>query len=309
MSVVVFGSLNLDLVAQTPRLPVVGETVLGSHFLTASGGKGANQAVAAARLGASTAMVGCVGNDRFGEQLLAGLRESGVETQGVRVDENTHSGVAVVSVDQQGENTIVIVPGANGQVGEVDIEQLKVLLPDATTLLLQLEIPLPAVEAAARVARDAGVTVVLDPAPVPEDFPEDLYSLVDILTPNEIEASQLLGVPVHDRETALAAASAFRRRGAKTAVVTLGARGLAYATATESAFVPAFAVEAIDTTAAGDAFNGALAAALDRGLPWTDALRWGAAAGALSTTQAGAQPSLLDLETLEEALAAKPVSS
>ena len=301
MAIVVFGSLNLDLVTQTPRLPVAGETIRGDNFFTGLGGKGANQAVAAARLGASTRAIGRVGGDRFGEQLLKGLWDSGVDASGVRVDESTHSGVAVVSVDRTGENAIVIVPGANGRVDESDVDRLKALLADATVLLLQLEVPTPIVEAAARVARDAGVTVILDPAPASE-FSESLYEYVDILTPNEIEASQLLGASVDDPETALQAASAFRRRGVDRAIVTLGARGIAYATAEESAFVPAFAVEAVDTTAAGDAFNGALAAAIDRGLPWLDTLRWAMAAGALSVTKVGAQPSMPDLEHLEEAL-------
>ncbi|MGC9502535.1 ribokinase [Baaleninema sp.] len=301
MAVVVFGSLNLDLVTQTPRLPVAGETIRGDNFFTSSGGKGANQAVAAARLGASTKMVGRVGGDRFGEQLLNGLRDSGVDAAGVRVDEKTYSGVAVVSVDRSGENAIVIVPGANGEVDESDVQRLKALLTDAKVLLLQLEIPTPAVEAAAKAAQEAGVTVILDPAPA-SDFSESLYEYVDILTPNEIEASQLLGVSVNDPETALQAASAFRRRGVKRAIVTLGARGVAYATAEEAAFVPAFAVEVVDTTAAGDAFNGALAAAIDRRLSWLDALRWAMTAGALSATTVGAQPSMPDLAMVEEAL-------
>jgi ribokinase len=299
MSIVVFGSLNMDLVAQTRQLPRPGESLVCRHFFTAPGGKGANQAVAAARLGVNTQMIGRVGRDRFGEELLASLQESSVKTEGVLSDPETHSGVAVIAVGDRGENQIIVVPGANGCVGFADVERLVPLLSEAKVLLLQLEIPLPAVQAAAEVAQQAGVTVILDPAPAPATLPAELLAFVDILTPNEVEASQLFGFPVGDRETATQAAREFLRRGAGTAIVKLGDRGLVCATPSETYFIPPFPVTAIDTVAAGDAFNGALAAALARGRSLQEALTWGAAAGALASTQVGAQPSLPERDALE----------
>ncbi|GAB4300844.1 MAG: ribokinase [Oscillatoriaceae cyanobacterium] len=292
MKIIVFGSINMDLVAKSPRLPRPGETVSGSEFFTAPGGKGANQAVAAARLGVPTFMVGRVGGDSFGQELQASLQAAGVNTEGVLVEDSTSSGVAVIAVDDKGENSIIVIPGANGQVGESDVERLKQMLPGAGGLLLQLEIPLNAVVAAAKAARSAGVPVILDPAPAPTDLPPELYQLADIITPNETEAAMLTGLPVNDQETALAAAVALRQRGVGVAVVKLGALGVVCVTAEESFFIPAFPVDAVDTVAAGDAFNGAMAVALGSGLSLRVGVVWGAAAGALATTQLGAQPGL-----------------
>jgi len=292
MSVIVFGSINIDLVAKTHRLPVPGETVAGHTFFTAPGGKGANQAVAAARLGVPARLIGRVGDDSFGKELLASLQAAGVDTGSVSADPAASTGIAAIAADDAGQNTIVIIAGANGCVGDKDCDRVEQLLPGAAALLLQLEIPLSAVLTAARAARAAGVPVILDPAPARADIPAELYSLTDIITPNEIEASQLAGFPVSDRETAALAAAEFRRRGAGTAIVKLGDRGVFCATAEESFFVPAFPVPVADTVAAGDAFSGALAAAIAAGKPLRQAVIWGAAAGALCATKAGAQPSL-----------------
>lgn len=308
-SVIVFGSINMDLVTKTPRLPVAGETLQGYEFFTAPGGKGANQAVAAARLGISTRIIGRLGNDDFGRQLLAGLQAAGVHTDGVLVDETASSGVAVITVDDAGENNIIIISGANGQVNQQDVERLWDLLSGCTTLLLQLEIPLPAVLAAAQAARQVGVKVILDPAPARTDIPSELYPLIDIITPNEIEASQLVGFPVQGQEAAAKAAAELRQRGVGTVIVKLGAQGVFCATAEETFFVPAFSVCTVDTVAAGDAFNGGLAAALAEGLPLRQAVVWGAAAGALSVTKAGAQPSLPDRETFDAFLKARGVGA
>jgi ribokinase len=304
--IVVFGSINMDLVTKTPRLPVAGETLQGYEFFTAAGGKGANQAVAAAKLGISTQIVGRLGGDDFGRQLLAGLQTAGVQTDGVLVDEATSSGVAVITVDDAGENNIIIVAGANGRVNQQDVERLSNVLPGAAALLLQLEVPLPAVLAAAQVARQVGVTVILDPAPARTDIPPELYPLVDIITPNEIEVSQLVGFPVKEQEAAAKASVELRQRGVSTVIVKLGAQGVFCATGVSAAarsaetfFVPAFPVQAVDTVAAGDAFNGGLAAALAEGRPLRDAVVWGAAAGAISATKAGAQPSLPDRDTFD----------
>lgn len=296
-SVIVFGSINMDLVVRAPSLPVPGETLLGHDFFTAPGGKGANQAVAIARLGVPTQMVGRVGQDSFGGELVNSLKISGVQTDQVLVDEAVGSGVAMIAVGDAGENQIIVVPGANGQVNEADVERLVSLLPGAIALLLQFEIPMNAAIAAAQAARAVGVTVILDPAPAQMDVPKRLYPLVDIITPNEIEAGQLVGLPVDGPESATQAAMILRQWGVGSAIVKLGAQGALCATAGETFLVPAFPVLAVDTVAAGDAFNGGLAAALFEGLPLRQAVVWGAAAGAIASTKAGAQSSLCDRQT------------
>jgi ribokinase len=297
-SIIVFGSINMDLVTKTPRLPVAGETLTGYEFFTAGGGKGANQAVAAARLGISTQIVGRLGNDDFGRQLLRHLQAAGVQTDGVLVDETTSSGVAVITVDDAGENNIIIIGGANGRLNETDVERLRSRLPGAAALLMQLEIPMATVQLAAQAAHSAGVPVILDPAPA-QDIPDELYPLIDIITPNQLEASQLVGFPVDGQEAARQASAELQQRGISTVIVKLGDRGVFCATAEETFFVPAFSIQAVDTVAAGDAFNGALAVALAEGRLLREAVVWGAAAGALSATKAGAQPSLPDRETFE----------
>ena len=208
----------------------------------------------------------------------------------------------MIAVDYRGQNNIIVIPGANNHVGEADIERLKKLLTKATSLLLQLEIPLEFVLKAATVARQAGVRVILDPAPTCSDFPIELYPLIDIITPNEVEASQLVGFRVNDTETAILAAKHLQERGVENVIVKLGDRGAVAVTADETFFVPAFAVESIDTVAAGDAFNGGLAAALDGGRSLSEAVVWGSAAGALCTTKAGAQVAMCDRTTLDKFL-------
>ncbi|NES23232.1 MAG: ribokinase, partial [Symploca sp. SIO3E6] len=261
----------------------------------------ANQAVAAARLGISTKLVGRLGDDDFGQQLRHSLQATGVDIEGIVVDAATSSGIAVILVDDAGENQIILIPGANKRLGEADLENLKNLLPEAGVLLMQLEIPLPTVLSAALAARQAGVPVILDPAPV-QELPSELYQSVDILTPNQVEAAQLVGFSVNGQETAAQAAKVLQQRGVGTVIVKLGEQGAFCATESESFFVPAFPVEAVDTVAAGDAFNGALAVALTKGLSLRQAVVWGSAAGALAATQVGAQTSLPDLETFQSFL-------
>jgi ribokinase len=302
MSVIVLGSINIDIVAKVSRSPLAGETIYGSDFFTAPGGKGANQAVATARLGVETYMVGRVGSDRFGQELLTSLQDASVRTEHVIVDQQAPSGTAVIIVDRHGENQIVIVAGANGNVGETDVESMRKLLPQAKALLMQLEIPLNTVELAASIAHDHNVPIILDPAPARQDIPAHLYAAIDIITPNETEASQLLGMSVHSRETAYQAAITLREKGVGTAIVKLGSQGVVCATAREAFFMPAFPVKAIDTVAAGDAFNGALAAAIAKGLSIKQAVVWGAAAGALCATKSGAQPAIPSLDELKSFL-------
>jgi len=299
MSVIIFGSINLDLVATAPRLPIKGETLLGETFFKVPGGKGANQAVALARLGIPTHIVGRVGTDSFGTELLNHLQASGVQTDNILVDDTVSSGVAFIIVDDRGENQIVVIPGANGQVNQEDVERLSHLLPTAKALLLQLEIPLVSVVAAAQAGRNANITVILDPAPAQSHLPAELYPLVDIITPNEVEAAQLVGFPIDNQDAATKAAQVLLQRGVKCAIVKMGAKGVVCATSEETFFVPAFAVQAVDTVAAGDAFNGGLAAALYTGLSLHQAVVWGAAAGALAATKLGAQTSLPDRLTFD----------
>jgi len=235
-------------------------------------------------------MIGRVGDDVFGEALRQSLRGYGVDVAGVTTQPGP-SGVAVIAVDDAAENTIIVVPGANATLGAADLALLDAALADARVLLLQLEVPLDAVVAAARLGRQRGVTVLLDPAPA-QPLPLELYALTDIITPNETEAAALVGFPIRDAGEAVRAAQALLERGARRAIVKLGSRGAYWADGATGELAPAFPVEAIDTVAAGDAFNGGLAAALDAGLAFAESIRWGLAAGALSVTKAGAQQSM-----------------
>lgn len=302
MSIIVFGSINMDLVATAPHLPTAGETLLGYDFFQAPGGKGANQAVAAAKLGIATEIVGRVGKQSFSEELLNHLQAAGVKTDKVFIDQTVSSGVAIINVDDAGENQIVVIPGANGRVDGEDVERLSQLLPGKKALLLQLEIPISRAIAAAEAAQKAGVKVILDPAPAHSELPEEFLTKVDILTPNEVEAAQLVGFPVDGEDSAKKAAEVLLQKGVKSAVIKLGAKGVYYEGATESFFTPAFSVKTVDTTAAGDAFNGGLAAALSEGLSLKQAIIWGSAAGALAATKSGAQPSLPDRDAFDKFL-------
>jgi ribokinase len=292
MSLVSFGSVNMDLVARTPRLPQPGETILGTAFDTFPGGKGANQAVAAARLGASVSMLGRVGQDAFGQSLRDHLTQCGVRCDRLLSDPHVHSGVAMIAVDQAGENHIIVIPGANGQIDRSDVDGLGTMVAETSHLLLQLEIPLDAVVAAAQVAKAAQITVILDPAPAQAELPTDLYTCVDILTPNQTEAAQLVGFPVVDRESAIRAGQILHQRGIPTVILKLGGAGCIAITATGILDIPPFPVDVVDTVAAGDAFNGALAVALSEGRSLQESLVWASATGALAVTQAGAQSAM-----------------
>ena len=298
MPIIVFGSLNMDLVAQVPRLPQAGETISGSAFTTVPGGKGANQAVAAARLGMPTIMVGRVGDDGFGVELCAGLRAANVATDGVFTDRGP-SGVALINVDETGENQIVVIPGANGKVDISDAERLP-LGTHPSILLMQFEIPLMAVQAAAK--RAAGHCVIVDPAPAYSDLPSEFYGLVDILTPNQTEASQLAGMQVKGVPAAMEAAQVLRQRGTSTVIVKLGHQGAVIASDLEVFHVPAFKVNTVDTVAAGDAFNSGLAVALAEEKSLRSAVVFASAVAALSVTKAGAQPSMPTREQVEKFL-------
>ncbi len=287
MTVVVFGSINMDLVVRVPHLPLPGQTLTGQTFMTVPGGKGANQAVASARLGVPTRMIGRLGADLFGETLRHSLEGYGVDSSGVIKTADVPSGVALITVDDTAENTIVIVAGANGTIDDSDIARLADCLTNARVLMLQLEIPLDAVVKASRLAHERSVVVMLDPAPS-RPLPPELYPLIDIMTPNETEVEALVGFTVNDEASAARAVRVLVERGVRQVCIKMGSKG-AYV---NDRLMPAYPVHAVDTVAAGDAFNGGLAAALSENLPIAEAARWGLAAGALSVTKAGAQPSM-----------------
>jgi ribokinase len=297
--VAVVGSLNMDLIARTPRIPQPGETILGSEFCTAPGGKGANQAVAAARLGAQVSMVGRVGSDAFAQPMLASLTAAGVDHRHVIQDAQAATGVALIVVDDGGQNSIVVAPGANARLSPADVDAARAAIAAAHVLLLQLESPLEAVTRAAELAHAHGVTVVLNPAPARE-LPAELLALVDVLVPNESETAILTGLPASGQAEVQAAA--LLELGVGAALLTLGERGALLARPEGTKHVPAFRVTPVDTTAAGDAFVGGFAAALAEEKSPIEAVRWGCAAGALATTKLGAQPSLPTRQEVEALL-------
>lgn len=290
--IVVIGSLNMDLVGCAARIPVVGETITGHTFLSEPGGKGANQAYAAAKLGGRVAMLGRVGGDEFGLQMRANLERVNCDVSGLLIAPGVSSGIALIFVADTGQNSIVIVPGANDRFSAEDIDAGRDLLNGAAWVLLQLENPLSTVLAAARAAAQAGARVILDPAPA-RSLPDELFALADIITPNETEAAMLADLPPAslNPDQALGIARKLRARGAKTVLVKLGEQGCLLVTPENSQLLPAPAVKAVDTTAAGDAFNAGLAVALSEGLDLPSACRFANAAAALSVTKLGAQAS------------------
>jgi ribokinase len=297
MSIVVFGSINMDLVVRTTRLPNPGETLMGSSFQTIPGGKGANQAVACARLGAETHIIGRVGGDVFGKNLKDELEKAGVDHQNVVVDPDTSSGIAMIAVEDSAENFIIVVPGANGQVDHQDLKRLEVVLDNSEVLLLQLEIPIDMVMAAAKLAKEKNVKVILDPAPA-RNLPDEIYPLLDVITPNETEAEILVGFPINTKEDSAKAAKFLRSRGVLNVIIKMGSRGAYALMDDQEKYFKPYQATPIDTVAAGDAFNGALAVALGESVVIEDAIRWGMAGGALSVTKAGAQPSMAERNEL-----------
>jgi len=297
--ILVVGSLNADLVVRAPRFPQPGETISGSDLLTIPGGKGANQAVAAARQGASVAMVGRVGKDSFGPELISNLQKNRVDASGVHMDAGTASGTAIIVVDANGQNSIVLSPGGNGKVTPADMDPVP--FSDYRLLLLQHEIPLDTVLSAAQHARKSGIRIALNPAPA-YALPNELISLPDFILPNETELSLLTNQPVTDIASAERAARILLERGAQNVIVTLGGNGALIVSSEQVTHVDTYPVQVVDTTAAGDAFIGGFAAALLQNKSVEDAVRYGCACGALATTKFGAQPSLPTREEVERFL-------
>jgi ribokinase len=316
--VVVIGSANLDLTVTTSRLPREGETVLGGELLLSNGGKGANQAVAALRAGAEVQFLAKLGRDPFGDRIYRDLVATGLPAEGLLRDESAPTGVALIVVDREGRNQIAVAPGSNQLLLPAVIEQCEPFLAHGTVMLVQLEIPIVTVERALQFAKAHGMMTILNPAPA-SPVSDDLLRHIDLLTPNETEAEVLTGITVSDPPSAATAAKTLLLRGPRVVIVTLGAQGALLCTASVARHLPAIPVEAVDTTAAGDAFNGALAAALagklqadalrtDRlQLLLEDAVRFANAAGALAATRRGAQESLPTKAEIEKLLAGRPV--
>ncbi len=287
--IVVVGSSNTDMVIKLDRLPKPGETRLGGEFVTAAGGKGANQAVAAARSGGDVTLDARVGHDMFGERAIAGFVEHGITVEHVQLDKSP-SGVALILVAADGENSIAVASGANAKLSPADVQKAKIAIAAADVLIMQLETPLPTVQAVADLAGARERLVILNPAPA-QPLPTKLLKKISILTPNENEAKMLTGVKIDGEASCARAAEILLRKGVGTVIITLGSQGAYVASAESAQLVPGFRAEAVDTTAAGDVFNGALAVALAEGMPMLDAVRFANAAGAIAVTRMGAQPS------------------
>lgn len=290
-NIVVIGSTNTDMVVKASHLPAGGETVLGGEFLMNAGGKGANQAVAAARYGNRVVFVAKTGNDLFGERVRSSLREDDIVTDYVSIDPLHPSGVALITIDARAENCIVVASGANMYLSTADVDAAREEISAADVVLMQLESPIETVTYAARMAAEAGVKVVLNPAPAPDKpLPEELMRSLYLITPNRSEASRLSGIEVKDLASAREAAKAILDRGPQSVIITLGGDGSLVYDGQEFTFIEATKVEAVDTTAAGDTFNGVLATMVAEGRNLIDAAREASLAAAISVTRMGAQP-------------------
>jgi ribokinase len=301
MSIVVVGSSNTDMIIKVAHLPKPGETILGGAFTKAAGGKGANQAVAAARAGGQVTFIAKVGDDIFGESAISGFVEAGVNTDHVSRDADAPSGVAQIFVAEDGENCIAVASGANAKLSPNDIQKAKVVIEEADILLTQLETPIDTISMAINIARDQGKIVILNPAPA-QPLPDKLIAQLSIITPNETEAELLTGVKVTDAISAAMASDLLKNKGVETVIITLGSKGAFVDHKDQQIIIPGFNVEAVDTTGAGDTFNGALAVGLTQKKDIKEAVLFANAAAALSVTKLGAQPSVPSLDEINQFL-------
>lgn len=299
--ILVVGPSNTDMIIKLERLPTPGETIIGGEFATAGGGKGANQAVQCARLGAPVILLARIGKDPFGDRSVEQFQTEGIDVSFIIRDTEHHSGIALIFVDKKGENMIAVAPGSNSFLSKEDVEKAREAFKFSSTLLLQLEIPLEPVEASVFLAKEEGTRVILNPAPA-QPLPQSVLSNIDILVPNETEAKILCGFPPDEDVSPQELGELLLQKGVKEVIITLGAKGSLYISEKERFEVPAFKVESIDTTAAGDSFCGALAVALAEGKEIKDAIRFASACAAISTTRLGAQPSLPYRKEVEEFL-------
>lgn len=297
--ILIVGSLNMDMVMNMDRMPVIGETVLGNDLIHVPGGKGANQACAAGKLGGRARMLGCVGNDEPGSILKRNLIESGVDISGVKSDDR-FTGTASIYVNSSGDNSIVVIPGANSFCDISFLEEMDEAFQESAYVLLQMEIPKEAVYYAVRRAKELGKTVILNPAPAPASIPEEILSMVDYLIPNETELLKLSGQTGEDIPAIEEGAREMVRRGVRNVIVTLGKQGCMLLSKDEKEYFPARGVESVDATAAGDCFNGAFAVGLSEGLPAREAIRFANLASSIAVTRKGAQNSLPTREEVEE---------
>lgn len=298
--VVVFGSFVVDLTSRSRGLPVPGQTILGSSFKMGPGGKGSNQAIAAHRAGADITLVTKIGRDVFGQVAMDFYTKEGMNTRYICIDEQKETGIALIMVDEDSaQNEIVVVSGACGNLGQQDIDRCRPLIQSASILLVQLEVNFDALFEVIRLAHDAGVKIVLNPAPASE-IPPEILSKIDVVTPNETEAEALTGVKVENPQDAWRAAQVFIQRGVKNVVITMGAMGAFATDGVHCEFLPRLDVKAVDTTGAGDAFNGGFVTALSEGKNLFEALRYGNATGALSVTRYGTAPSMPSREEIEQ---------
>ena len=288
--IIVIGSSNTDMVVKTDQLPLPGETKLGGIFFMNAGGKGANQAVAAARMGGNVTLVTKLGNDIFGRETIAGLEKEKIDTSYMLIDEAAPSGAALIMVNDMGENCIVVAPGANANLTPADIEKVK-NITDAEIILLQLEIPIQTVEVVAKIAKQNGQRLIINPAPA-QDLNDEVLRDLFLIIPNESEASLLTGIKVNDEASASEAADFFINKGVQNVIITLGRAGAYFQNSTLKIKVDAPVLHAVDTTAAGDTFSGALAVAISETENWDAALRFAVEAAYLSVTRLGAQASI-----------------
>ncbi|RCS54538.1 ribokinase [Bremerella cremea] len=297
--VVVVGSINMDLVLKCAQFPQPGETIAADSFNEVPGGKGANQAVSAARAGALVKMIGRVGDDAFAGRLVAGLQQCGVDCTSVWSTEKCESGLALILVEESGQNTIVTVAGANARLLPADIKAVRNVIQESDVVLLQLEVPLETVRQVIEIAAETGTRVILDPAPIPQGLPNELLQ-VDLICPNEREAEQLTGLSITTLAEIEEAAKGLYQRGPKHVVITLGSQGAYLFDENGGRLIPPFPTDAVDTTAAGDAFAGALAVWWAEGASVEEAVRMGNAAGAIAASRLGAQPSIGSRAELEQ---------
>ena len=301
MSIVVVGSSNTDMIIKVAHLPLPGETILGGEFTKAAGGKGANQAVAVARAGGEVNFIARVGDDIFGESAINGFMEDNINVDWVLKDAEAPSGVAQIFVADDGENCIAVASGANARLSVEDIENARDVIESADILLTQLETPVETISKAISIARENGKTVILNPAPA-QPLPDELLAKLSVITPNETEAELLTGVEVVDEASAAVATASLKEKGVESVIITMGSKGAFVDHDNEQYMVPGFMVEAVDTTAAGDTFNGALTVALSQKKNFKDAVKFANAAAALSVTKLGAQPSVPSLEEINDFL-------
>jgi ribokinase len=288
--IVVIGSANTDMVVKSAKLPLPGETLLGGTFFMNAGGKGANQAVAAARAGGHVTLIAKVGNDIFGKQTIEGLQKENINTDYVFIDDTAPSGTALIMVNDDGENCIVVAPGANARLLPADIKKVRDIL-DAEIILMQLEIPMETIIEVTKIAKSNNLKVIINPAPA-QELDDELLKGLFLITPNETEASLLTAIKVVDEETASQAAEIFLNKGVQNVIVTLGKQGAFFQNKNVKLKINAPFVRAVDTTAAGDTFSGALTVAITENMPWENAIQFAVAAASLSVTRLGAQSSV-----------------